>query len=171
MNLKIKRKLIIVEAPIWRRVTAFLLDYIIINSLILFPFNNLMQRILKTDNIFEIMSMMGSRSGNISGLVIISLFMGMISLLYFSIIEWKSFQSIGKIIMKIFVISTNKKINNKEMPKLTFIQSVLRSLPVLFFFIFPILAMVDIISLLFNKEKLRIMEKISNTKTVSAALI
>jgi uncharacterized RDD family membrane protein YckC len=171
MNLRIKRKLIVVEASLWRRVAAFFIDYIIINGLILFPFNRLIERMFKVDNIMNIFSMVSDSNFDLTPLIYISLMMGIISLFYFSIIEFKFNQSIGKIIMNIYVVNTNKKLTYKGIPKMTFFQSLIRSLPLIFFFIFPLVIFFDIVSVLFNKDRLRFMEKVSKTKTITFGLI
>jgi len=166
MNLGIKRKTIIMEAPVWKRVLAFLIDYIIINSLIIFPFNNLMEKILNTSDISKILSMISNNNINTSALIYISLFMSIMALLYFAILESKLNQTIGKIIMKIYIINTK---NPKE--RISFFQAIIRGLGVFLIFTLPIITLLDAAYVYFNKDKQRMLERVSKTKTISAARI
>ncbi|MFT4297984.1 MAG: hypothetical protein ACMXX5_02220, partial [Candidatus Woesearchaeota archaeon] len=72
MELNIKRKLIIIEASTWRRLFAFMIDYIIINSLILFPFNNLIQKMFSAESLPAMISMISSQNINLNAVRIIS---------------------------------------------------------------------------------------------------
>lgn len=167
MNLGIKRKIIIMEAPIWKRVLAFLIDYIIINSFILFPFNNIMKKLLNTNDITQILSMISNNNINTSAIIYISLFMSIMALLYFTILESKLNQTIGKIIMKIYIIN----IKNPKEKRISFFQAIIRGLGVFLIFTLPLITLLDAVYVYFNKDKQRFLERISKTKTISAARI
>jgi len=167
MNLGIKRKTIVLEASAWRRFGAFLVDYIILNAFVLFPFSNLLEKIFKTDSLADIMAIVSGDSMNVPALMYISFFMAVIALLYFAILEWRLNQTIGKIMMKIFVVS----IKDKKDAKMSFFQSIVRSLGVLFLFVMPIITIIDSAIIFFNKDRQRFLEKTSKTKTVMATRI
>ena len=85
-------------------------------------------------------------------LVILSL--ELISIFYFIALEYRLRQSIGKMIMRIYVVS--------DIKELRIWQVLVRSL----FLLADIIWIVDIIYYLFNKEKRRLFEVLSKTRTV-----
>ncbi|MFT4303741.1 MAG: RDD family protein [Candidatus Woesearchaeota archaeon] len=156
-------KKIVVEAPIWKRSLAFIIDYFIINSLILFPFNNLVNRMVKYDSFTEMLALFSSGAVSLSALIYIAAFMGIFATLYFAIIETR-FSSIGKIFFNINIVTLDKSV-------MTFKKSFLRSLHVFLLFVFPIGFAIDVAWVYFNPQKQRLLEVLSKTKTVQTDLI
>ena len=56
MNLRIKKKKVMMTAPMWRRAVAFLIDYLIIASFIIFPFDNLVNKVVDNMGLFDMMT-------------------------------------------------------------------------------------------------------------------
>ena len=161
VRLNIKMKKIIMTAPTWKRLIAFFIDYIILDAFVLFPFNKLMNQFFGTANFRDIMNFVSSNSN--AGMILwTSFIMSIIAMAYFVILEMKFGQTIGKMIMKIFVIDVDKK----KVDELPFPKAFMRCLGVVFMLIFPVVPIVDFGSVYFNQEGQRFLEKWSRTKTV-----
>ncbi len=148
-----KEKSFVGPATAFKRVMAFLIDLFIIYFIIGFPLNNLLKKLMPpaesfTDN-FKYLFYTDS-----SAAILFAIFsLELICILYFVILEHKLGQSIGKIVMKIHVVSEQKE--------LKLWQLIVRSL----FLIADIIWVVDIIYYLFNKQR-RLFEVLSKTRTV-----
>ena len=158
----LKKKQIQIEAPIWRRLAAFLFDYLILSIIILVPIDRLMQKLIPTTSIRGLMQ---ASTEAIIPLLFLLLLSGIIASLYFIIIETKLRQSVGKILMNIEIITLPKK------ETLPFRQASTRTIGVLMLYLFPLVSLVDAIYALFNKDKQRYFERITNTKVVMKTLI
>ena len=121
------------RAPIWKRATAYLIDLIIINFVIATPFSS----IINSTSFFSIKS---------KEMLLATIIISILSIAYWTLLEYKLHQSIGKIILKLEV---------KKNP--TFTQALIRNISKPFF----LLLTIDVIYLLFTKR--RLFEKWSNT--------
>ncbi len=133
-------------APLWKRGLAYIIDMIIVNVFIISPFNPIFKGVRFT-NIKDIYSI--SNPNLFLALVIISI----LTILYFTILEYKLRQTLGKSLLNISVISLNKK--------LTFSQTLLRNLTKPF----VILLIIDTFYIIVSKDQ-RYLEKISKTKVI-----
>jgi len=124
-----------------KRGIAYLLDLLIINLIIIVPFGSVLK-----DYEIGLFSFSFSQDLILSISIIIIL---VLMLAYFSVLEYKVQQTIGKMIMGIYVKSKN----------LTFKNALIRNItkPFLFLLILDSL-------FLFGKGKKRFTEKISNTE-------
>ncbi len=111
MNLGIKRKTIIIAAPVSRRIIAFLIDMLIV-SFILWPFGRVLNKLSNFYNVPLGFNMYTSimPDGFISKFLLISIFMAIITVIYFTILESKFNQSLGKNIMRIIVVKDEKNL-------------------------------------------------------------
>src|SRR3989338_8774514 len=108
-------------ALVWKRAIAFLADFLIINSIIFFPFRKVIQNeIPDMESYSEAYNFLISNQGYATRLTVISVIMSLLSIMYFALIENKAKQTPGKIFMNISVESETKN--------LTFIQCAARSL-------------------------------------------
>ena len=154
-----KEKLFVGPALLWKRIAAFLIDILIINFAILFPFQSLFTKIFPRDYSFSEAFKLLSSSSAYAGLInLISFFMAIFVILYFYILEKKMNQSIGKKIMKIYVAS--------DANELKFWQVLVRNLVFLPVFPFILLWLIDPIFMLFNKTNQRLSEILSKTRVV-----
>ncbi|MBL7054203.1 RDD family protein [Candidatus Woesearchaeota archaeon] len=159
MALKVpKQKTFTGPALIWKRVLAFVIDMLIINFIILFPFRTLFQKMipasLSIKETFEL-----ANSGELNSLVIlISVFASILMMLYFIILEGRLKQSIGKILTNIYVVSEAKEFK--------FWQLLIRNLFLIPVFPFILLWIADPIFMLFTKGNKRLSEILSKTKVV-----
>jgi len=141
----------------WRRSGAFLLDILIINLIIIYPFRGIFS------NYFGKLSF--ARSMALASQAIPSnvywalFFISVLALLYFTFFDYYLGQTLGQMILKIKSISLKSDDGRIDMW-----TAILRNCFVMPFFPFYIFWIVDPIYLAFYKE--RFLEKISATKTV-----
>ena len=127
-------------ASFTRRILAYIIDVLIINTLILKPFN----LFSKTSLTIQL-----SRET-----IIIGFSTAILTLLYWALLEFTVRQSIGKIITRIYVSSLKKQ--------LTLYQCILRNITKI---VTPIL-IIDTLYAMINKTHQRYFEKISNTEVL-----
>jgi uncharacterized RDD family membrane protein YckC len=138
---------------IGRRMLAFIIDLLLINIIVFAPFRGVLLKVIPSSSfIFSIddPSLYIIQS-------IINIIM-MLSFFYFVLLEFTIGQTVGKILLNLKVIGTDKKIS--------FFQCMLRSL--FLFPLFPMLIfMIDIIYMFFfSKTKQRLSEHLSKTMVV-----
>lgn len=156
-------KEIVVGASVLKRASAFVIDLLIIDFVIGFPFTGLVER-LSPKNPFDLFT-----TGANPGLTEIGIIISLISVLYFSILEYKIGQTAGKILMNIYVVDdypnhqNNKNDNDKGKLFFNYIIRSLFLIPIIPFVFFWI---IDPIYLAFNKDQKRFLEVLSHTKTV-----
>ncbi len=143
-------------ASIWKRALAFAIDLLILDFVIGGFYRSLIAKLLPTDipsyNFF-------SANPKITSLIsLITMFFGLLALLYFSIMEYKTGQTIGKMFVNIRVESDDSQF--------TYWQAITRSAYFIIFFPFFLLWIIDPIFMFFSKDKRRLMEVISRTRTV-----
>jgi len=159
MKLKLpKQKTFTGPAFAWKRVLAFLIDLLIINFIILFPFRKLFREIMPTALSFKETFNFVNTSELNSLILTISIFASILMMLYFIILEGKIGQSIGKILTNVYVVS--------EIKELKFWQLLVRNLFLIPFFPFILLWVIDPIFMFFTKDKKRLSEILSKTKVI-----
>jgi len=159
MKLKIpKQKTFTGPALIWKRMLAFFIDLLVINFIILFPFKRLFQRIVPSSLSFEETFSLVNDPGLSSMIVATSVFVGILMVSYFMILEGKLGQSIGKILVNIYVVS--------EIKEMRFWQLLVRSLFLMPVFPFILLWIMDPVFMFFTKDNKRLSEVLSKTKVV-----
>lgn len=156
------KKAIVVEAPIWRRLAAFLCDYLILSIIILVPLDRLMQALLPTTTIRGLLQASAEMALPLFILLLIS---GIIASLYFIVLEQRLRQSVGKIVFNLEIMTLPKK------ELLSYKQASIRTIGVLMLYLFPLVSLFDAIYALFNKDKQRYLERITKTKVVMKAYI
>jgi len=146
-------------AKLWKRVTSFIIDFIIIDFVLFFPFKNIMQELTPTIDITSFSSALKAVQPT-PLLIAASLSMAGITILYFSIMEYKLQQTIGKMLFNIAVVHT--------MPNtpLKFWQTLVRCLFVIPIFPFMLLWFFDPVYIFFNSGRQRLLETISKTQTI-----
>lgn len=139
-------------APLWKRFLAYLIDIFIVNLVVTLPFRSYLR---KFEDSFDIL--LGTKNPE---LIMISFFVIGGILLYFVILEFKIRQTLGKIVMNIYVVSTP----NKE---ITLSQIILRNLTKPF----PIVLLVDAAYMFFKRTNQRLFEVFSRTAVVENRMI
>ena len=137
------------KASITKRTIAYIIDSSIMSFIITLPFRNYLKNINKN------ISFSNFYNFNLSiDLLIIGFTVGFLMLAYFTILEFYTKQTIGKIIMQIKVISLNKDFK--------FYQVIIRNISK----VIDILLLVDIIYMLISQEKERLFGRLSKTQVV-----
>ena len=139
---------IVAPVRLWKRVTAFLIDYALIGLIIVYPFKDFFT---KSENYSVLNS---SKDIALATFIIVVL-----TLLYWTLLEYLLKQSVGKAFFNIYVRSKDKK-------ELKLWQCVVRNLSK----ISLIILFLDSLQLLFKKDYQRYFEKISNTEVVDGEI-
>ena len=146
-------------ALIWKRIAAFFIDMAVINLFVLFPFRKLFESIVPKNYSFsEAYRFLGSSADFTGFISSVSFVMSIFIILYFYLLEKKMHQTIGKYIMKIYVIS-----DNDELKKWQLLVRNIIFIPV---FPFILLWLADPLFMLFNKSNQRLSEILSRTRVV-----
>lgn len=154
-----KEKTFIAPALVWKRIAAFFIDMIIINLVVLFPFRSLFEDIMPKNYSFsEAYKFLSTSANYTSFLTSVSFIMSILIILYFYLMERKMSQTIGKMLMKIYVVSGNKD--------LKIWQLLTRNLVFIPIFPFILLWILDPLFMLFTKTNQRLSEILSKTKVV-----
>ena len=153
------QRLFIGPASHIKRLLAFLLDIVIINFVLLWPFEKLLTSLVPSNTTFLF------QTTTISVPLLITMFaIGIVMLLYFTLFELAIGQTPGKILFDLYVVSTN--IKDKKEIKLTFGQIITRNLFIIPVFPFFLLILIDPIFALFNVNNQRFLEIVSHTIVV-----
>ena len=154
-----KERTFIGPALIWKRIAAFFIDMVIINLVVLFPFKRLFQNIIPKDYSFsEAYKFLSSSTNFTSYISSISLIMSILIILYFLMLEKKTSQTIGKMLMKIYVVSNNDNLKTWQL--------LTRSLVFIPIFPFILLWVLDPLFMFFTKTNQRLTEILSKTRVV-----
>lgn len=139
-------------ASILKRIFALILDVLIINLIIVRPFRSLIYSVIGGASGFnEMIELFKNNQVVLTNLTSILFVISVISLFYFTIMEWKFSQTIGQMIMGLYIISGEKTIK--------FWQTFVSNLFIIPFFPFYILWIIDPLYMFFNGQ--RFSEKIA----------
>lgn len=154
-----KERTFIGPALIWKRIAAFFIDIAILNLIVLFPFRALFQKIVPKDYSFsEAYRLLGSSTDFTGFLSSISFIMSILMIMYFFMLERKMSRTIGKSIMKIYVVSDTEVLKSW--------QVFVRSLVFIPIFPFVLLWLLDPLFMFFTKTNQRLTEILSKTRVV-----
>jgi uncharacterized RDD family membrane protein YckC len=145
-----------VNANILKRMLAFLLDMIIL-SFLAFPLQAFM-KIEQKETFSETLKAMVASPEVGSRIALVAFFFAILAILYFTILEYMTRQSVGKIMFGLHVDAIDRKLG--------FWQALGRNLFLLPFIPFSILAIVDPFVMLFTKDNQRLSEILTKTKVV-----
>jgi uncharacterized RDD family membrane protein YckC len=153
------QKLIIGPASPVKRILAFCMDILLINFIVLTPFDGILTKLIPSRDLFSI-----ANQTITTNLLITSLFIGIILLLYFVMFEYTTNQTPGKMFFGLYVVST--KIKDKKIQKLNLSQVIFRNLEMIPVFPFIILLLIDPFFVFFNQSNQRLLEIASNTVVI-----
>ncbi len=141
----------------WKKAVALLLDLIIINLLIIYPFRQVFVKYFGNITLAQSLNLSEVAVPSIVywAIFIISILM----LIYFTFFDYYLSQTPGQMLLKIKSVS----LKNKD-GKIGLWESVLKNCFILPFFPFYMFWIIDPIHLIFYKE--RFLEKITYTKTI-----
>jgi uncharacterized RDD family membrane protein YckC len=143
-------------ASIGKRLVAFVLDLLILDFVIGSPFNSLLSKLSPKISPMETYSYFMSHSRDAMLISLVTIAYGFLALLYFALLEYKTGQTIGKMFMNI-------KVESEEQNLFLF---MVRSMFLLIVFPFILLWLLDPLFMLLSKEKMRLSEILSRTRTV-----
>ena len=152
-----KGKEFLAQASVLKRLFAFLIDLLIINVIVLFPFKRIFSSIVPDPESFSKTMNFLSNNSSIAFTVIV-LAVAFLSILYFMIFEKKLQQSPGKMLFNLYVKSQTKD--------LKYWQLFVRSVFLIPLFPFILLWIIDPLVMFFNKDGQRLSEILSKTKVV-----
>src|SRR3989344_4342796 len=132
-----------------KRFFAFLIDLAIVEFIITKPLNKII-----TNSISDFDFSFSEISSLSFKIIFVSLTIGIIGILYWTVLEYKIGQTLGALIFKLRAKS--------EKGSLSFGKSFLRNLSKLS----VVFLLIDSINIFFNEKKQRFLEKYSNTITV-----
>jgi len=145
-----ERQSTIINAALWKRLLAFLLDILLLDITVFSPFRNIIESAIPKGNIWRI----NYNFSVVSSITLVSL----LALAYFYILERSVGQTAGKMLFGLHVVPTNKNPTGW--------QFFLRSCFVIPFLPFVLLWVADPLFLLFSKDGQRLTEKFGKTKVV-----
>jgi uncharacterized RDD family membrane protein YckC len=143
-------------AGFWKRAIAFLFDLLVINLIIIWPFEGLLQKYFNSSMITK--GIIAASDALPSKIYFAVLLISVMALLYFTFMDYFIGQSAGMMLLNIKSISLN---NNNNM---TLWKALLRNCFILPFFPFYVFWIIEPIYLIFYKD--RFLEKITGTKTI-----
>ncbi|MBI2660343.1 RDD family protein [Candidatus Woesearchaeota archaeon] len=165
-----KERTFVGPALVWKRVIAFMVDMLIINIVVLFPFRGLFEDILPKDYSFSEAYRFLSSSANYAGfLTSVSLVMSILVIMYFYLMERKMSQTIGKMLMKIYVADASENASSRstgDNKDLKPWQLLARNIVFIPLFPFVLLWVLDPLFMFFTKTNQRLSEVLSKTKVV-----
>ena len=149
-----------------KRIISLLLDLVIINLVIIRPFRGLIvENIGKSTDFSETLSMLNSNPEITSMMTSILFISSLLAIIYFSVLEWKFGQSIGQMIMNLYV---QPEKNKKDMK---YLQCLVNNMFVLPFFPVVLLWVIDPIYLFYTGGNQRLSERISGTKIMQEYVV
>ncbi|MBI3027237.1 RDD family protein [Candidatus Woesearchaeota archaeon] len=159
LNLNLpKEKIFVGPAMLWKRIAAFLMDMLIINLIVLFPFRILFEDLVPKNYSFSEAYKFLSSVNYTSYLSLLSLVVSILIVLYFVMMEKKMGQTIGKMVFRIYVVSDNNNLKTWQL--------LVRNLAFIPIFPFVLLWILDPSFMFFTKTNQRLTEILSKTKVM-----
>ena len=154
-----KESTFIGPALLWKRIAAFFIDIMIINLVVLFPFRRLFQNIIPKEYSFsEAYRLLSSSANYTSFISSVSFIISILVILYFLMLEKRMSQTIGKMLMRIYVVGDNKILKTWKL--------LTRNLVFIPIFPFVLLWILDPLFMFFTKTNQRLTEILSKTRVV-----
>ena len=151
------KKTFLAQASVLKRIGAFVVDLVIINTIILFPFKSIFDSIVPGKTFSEAFDFLGNPESSMM-LNAIMIAVAILTILYFMLLERKIAQTPGKMLFNLYVKAQGKDLKNWQL--------FVRSMFLIPLFPFVLLWLVDPIVMLFTKENQRLSEILSRTKVV-----
>jgi len=156
--MKKRGKEFLAPASLLKRMSAFIIDLLLLDLIILFPFNSIFDKIIKGNTIKEQVMFIQNNPLLMGKVSFIFLITGIIATIYFSYFEYKIKQTPGKLLFNIFTIS--------EIEKPKFIHYLTSNLFLIPIFPFYLLWFIEPIYAFMSPKNQRLTEKISKILTL-----
>lgn len=158
-----KQRTMQVPCSVWKRFFAFIIDLLILDIIIFNSLKNIILNIIPNNLPYTELALFIENNPDIlNKIMVIFIYLSLIIIIYFTVLEFKFSQTVGKMLLGIFVKSSNKK-------PLTFTRVLLSNIIFIPIFPFVLFWLIEPLYILFTNR--RIMEKISNIKVVQEVLI
>ncbi len=144
-------------ALIWKRIAAFFIDLLMLNIVVLLPFRKILQSIIPENYSFSEAYKLLSSTTSTGYITSVSIVMSIFAILYFYLLEKNMKQTIGKMLMKIYVVADD---NARAW------QFLARNLVFIPVFPFILLLILDPLFMFFTKTNQRLSEILSKTRVV-----
>jgi len=144
-------------ARFWKRGVAYIIDTFIISFIIMSPFSNLLSQNTDINTFADFIRALQATFS--LQFVTITIVTGILALLYWSFMEWRFNQSVGKILLKLTVRNLTKK-------PITFTQALVRNLTKLS----TIILLIDSIFIIKSKKNQRYFERLSKTQVTEEVM-
>ena len=138
-------------ARFWKRGVAYIIDTFIISFIVMSPFSNLLSQNTEINTFADFITVLQATFS--LQFVTITIVTGILALVYWSFMEWRFNQSVGKILLKLTVKNLTKK-------PVTFTQALVRNLTKLS----TIVLLIDCIFIIKSKKNQRYFERLSKTQ-------
>ena len=149
-----------VNASLLRRFLSFLIDLIIVNFVIFYPFYMIILRKLPVSGA-DLIAALDSNKQISTTFTVVAFLVGILTLCYFMFCQYLIGQTPGMIFMNIKVVPLNDH-------RLTLFRSLIRNAWFIPLTPFSFLFIIDPIFLIFSKDNQRLTEWLSSTKVINA---
>ncbi|HLC85876.1 MAG TPA: RDD family protein [Candidatus Nanoarchaeia archaeon] len=140
-------------APLWKRFLAYIIDVLAINIAAILPLQSIL--INSESNVRNLLLRESSKE-----IAAVSILIMLFTIFYFAALELKTKQTLGKIIMNIYVTSTDKT-------ELTLSQAILRNITKPF----TLVLIIDVLYMIFKRTNQRLFEVFSRTQVVERGML
>jgi uncharacterized RDD family membrane protein YckC len=155
-----KAKSFIGPASLLKRFIAYFIDLFIINFVIISPFGKILKKIIpQTSSFLETYQYMQSHPEINNIIAVISIVIGILMVLYFTIFEYLTQQTPGKMLMRQYIVKDRG-------PELRFKNYLISNLTFIPIFPFILLWVVDPVYMIISPKNQRLMEKITRILVV-----
>jgi hypothetical protein len=153
-----KARIVEIPARAWKRMLAFIVDLLIINTVILYPFKKYFKNIVPITRYQEAVEYVLTNPSVTNTLTTIAVMVSVIIVLYFSLSGFKTGTTIGKLLFRIRTKSLLKETK--------YWQYLVASLTFIPFMPFVILWVVDPLHMMLTEKKQRFMERLARLETI-----
>ena len=154
------------NASLLKRALAFLIDLIVLNIVIVGPFKKVFLSIIpESGNFSELYNHFVNHPEITGKLTTLMIFITILIMLYFIILEWKLGQTLGKALLGIYVVRVGDD-KKEKIKKPSFFNAILRNLFLIPFMPFALLWIIEPISILLTKTNQRLLELLSKTQVI-----
>jgi hypothetical protein len=142
-----------IHASLWRRVIAYIIDILLVATVVTYPLQSMFDDIPQ-QSFTSLFSYLQNHSDLAFRMAGVFLAIALLSIFYWTILEYTLHQSVGKLLLNISVVSTTKQF--------TFFQCFVRNIPKFS----NILLILDCSFMFFKGGNQRFFETLSNTEVV-----
>ncbi|MBW2981285.1 RDD family protein [Candidatus Woesearchaeota archaeon] len=149
----------IAPASLLKRFLSYFIDLFIINFIIILPFEKILKNIIPSNSFSESYQYIQNNPGVGNLIFFLSIIIGILMVVYFTVFEYLMQQTPGKILMKQYII----KETGQPLKLINYIVSNLTFIPI---FPFILLWIIDPIHMIISSKNQRLMERFTRILVV-----